>query len=102
MPCGHIVACTQCAVMLDRCAACRQPIVVSMRIGFDSAEREETVADTSVRFDPTVCKVCCDEPIQVVCLPCRHVSMCCNCALDDDQFCLICSEFIFAYMSVYI
>lgn len=107
MPCGHVIACIQCAVTLDLCAVCRQPFTMTMRIGVYVTNLKEFSLKnfppecSNELIDPVVCKVCCKEEMQAIFLPCRHISTCYKCASEQKQ-CLVCFEPIYAYMQVFL
>lgn len=106
MPCGHVIACIQCAVTLDQCAVCRRPFTMTMRIGIYAHKQKEISLDnfppesSNVPIDPVICKVCCKEQMQAVCIPCRHIFTCYKCA-SNEKNCLLCLEPVYAYMQVF-
>ncbi|KAL3313533.1 hypothetical protein Ciccas_007860, partial [Cichlidogyrus casuarinus] len=55
-PCGHVVACEKCAVLLKKCLHCRKPI--------ESAEKVPS------------CRECASRPAQVLTRPCAHFLVC--------------------------
>jgi len=107
MPCGHVIACIQCAVTLDLCAVCRQPFTMTMRVGLYVTNLKEFSLEyfpskcSSELIDPVLCKVCCKEEMQAVFLPCRHISTCYKCAPKVNQ-CMVCFEPVYAYMQVFL
>ncbi|XP_022179047.1 death-associated inhibitor of apoptosis 2-like [Myzus persicae] len=107
MPCGHVIACIQCAVTLDVCAVCRQPFTLTMRVGLYVTNLKEFSLEyfpskcSDELIDPVLCKVCCKEEMQAVFLPCRHISTCFKCAPKINQ-CVVCFEPIYAYMQVFL
>jgi len=107
MPCGHVIACIQCAVTLDQCAVCRQPFTMTMRVGLYVTNLKEFSLEylpsncSNELIDPVLCKVCCKEEMQAVFLPCRHISTCYKCAPKLNQ-CLVCFVPIYAHMQVFL
>lgn len=103
MPCGHVIACIQCAVTLDLCAVCRQPFTMTMRVGLYVSNIKELFPPMCPNklIDPVLCKVCYKEEMQAVFIPCRHISTCFKCASKVNQ-CLVCFEPVYAYMQVFL
>lgn len=59
-PCGHLVVCAECAPLVKKCLACREPVAHRLRL-------EE-------------CLVCSDRKVAVVFRPCGHACACHACA----------------------
>lgn len=109
VPCGHVIACIECAVTLDECALCREPLVVLMRVylgnemgqslDLDRQLLEKEVSD--VKPESSLCKVCLTEEISVAFIPCRHINTCEGCIAKLDR-CPVCSEPFFAFMQAFL
>lgn len=102
--CGHVVACIQCAVILDQCAICRQPSNMVFRVyiskeGNNNKDVKSKQSDTPL--NPMLCKVCHMEEMQAFILPCKHIHACIACATKSDE-CLVCSEPYLCIMQVYL
>lgn len=110
IPCGHVIACIQCAITLDQCAICRNPFNMVMRVYIYSEQdkRKDQVppcsSSQSKDDEPPelmLCKICHIEEMEAAFIPCKHVSACVKCATDMKE-CPICSKEIFATMQVYL
>ncbi|XP_060859652.1 death-associated inhibitor of apoptosis 1-like [Metopolophium dirhodum] len=110
IPCGHIVACIQCALTLTHCAMCRQPLCMLMRVHLSMDEEkvkdvEQLPCSSSqcldVQADPMLCKVCHKEEMAAVFIPCRHVYACFKCGADMNE-CPACKESICCTIQVYL
>lgn len=80
-PCGHVVACMECATMLRKCFRCKS-VVHSFNKVPQGRESEEVQ-----------CIVCSDEPASVKFEPCGHVIACKDCATRMKK-CLKCKNVI--------
>jgi len=111
IPCGHVIACIQCAMTLDQCAVCRQPFSMAMRV-YVHTDEEQVDEDLSQLpcsssqcsdepLDPMLCKVCHKEEMEAAFIPCRHVYACVKCASEMHE-CPVCSEAFCATMQVYL
>lgn len=76
-PCGHVIACVECATMLKRCFLCKVLVQSFSKIP-QEGENEESQ-----------CIVCSDEPASVKFEPCGHVIACQDCAARMKK-CLKC------------
>lgn len=116
LPCGHLVACVQCAVTLDHCAICRHPPYLVMKVNiYMEGLIEEYISnqlwqtcDTSpqkkglnVPADLMLCKMCHEGELGSAFVPCRHVYACSECAKIMDV-CPVCSNDVYTTMQVYI
>ncbi|XP_050058346.1 baculoviral IAP repeat-containing protein 7-B-like isoform X2 [Aphis gossypii] len=110
IPCGHVIACIQCAVTLEQCAVCRQPFTRAMRVYLSMDDKkgtdlEELPCSSSQcleeQLDPMTCKVCHKEEMAEAFIPCRHVYACVKCAADMNE-CPVCTEKFCATMQVYL
>jgi len=109
IPCGHVIACIQCAMTLDQCAVCRQQFSMAMRVYVNIDERDEDLEQlpcsssqcSDEPLDPMLCKVCHKEEMQAAFIPCRHVYACVKCATEVHE-CPVCSEAFCATMQVYL
>ncbi|XP_016661893.1 E3 ubiquitin-protein ligase XIAP isoform X2 [Acyrthosiphon pisum] len=110
IPCGHVIACIQCALTLEQCAVCRQPFSTVMRVHLSMDE--ENVKDikdlpcnssqcSNEPLDPMLCKVCHKEEMAAAFIPCRHVYACVKCAADMHE-CPACTEGFCATIQVYL
>lgn len=45
LPCGHLIACAQCATALRTCAVCRQPVKGAVRVQSDSNDDDDEIED---------------------------------------------------------
>lgn len=80
-PCGHVLACMDCAAMLRKCFVCRA-VVESFQEIPQRGDGEESQ-----------CVVCCDEPPSVKFEPCGHMIACRDCAVRMRK-CLKCKRAI--------
>uniref|UniRef100_A0A2S2NSC9 Apoptosis 1 inhibitor n=1 Tax=Schizaphis graminum TaxID=13262 RepID=A0A2S2NSC9_SCHGA len=110
IPCGHVIACIQCAITLEQCAVCRQPFTMAMRVNLSMDEEkgkdlEQLPCSSSQCFeeqlDPMTCKVCHKEEMAAAFIPCRHVYACVKCATDMHE-CPVCTEGFCATIQVYL
>lgn len=112
IPCGHVIACVQCAMTLDQCAVCRQPFSMAMRVHVYLDEQKDEDLDQLIpcsssqcsdehHQDPMLCKVCHKEEMEAAFIPCRHVYACVKCATGMHD-CPVCSEAFCATMQVYL
>ncbi|XP_022161673.1 baculoviral IAP repeat-containing protein 7-B-like isoform X2 [Myzus persicae] len=110
IPCGHVIACIQCALTLEQCAVCRQPFSMVMRVHLSMDE--ENVKDleqlpcsssqcSDGQLDLMLCKVCHKEEMAAAFIPCRHVYACVKCAADMHE-CPVCTEGFCATIQVYL
>ncbi|CAI6373103.1 unnamed protein product [Macrosiphum euphorbiae] len=110
IPCGHVVTCIQCALTLEQCAVCRQPLDMVMKIHLSMDEG--TVKDVrqlpcssseclDEQLDTMLCKVCHTKEMAAVFIPCRHVYACVECA-EDMHECPVCKEGFFSTIQVYL
>jgi len=110
VPCGHAISCIECAFSLEHCAICRHPFSNVIRIYLFM----DTVNDKDLKLVPCsskmssnntlnlmICKVCHQEEMAAVFLPCRHVYTCVECAKEMDD-CPICAENVFAFIQLYL
>lgn len=111
IPCGHVIACVQCAMTLDLCAVCRQPFNMAMKVNIHLDETKDEDEDDQLPcsssqcsdepLDPMLCKVCHKEEMEAAFIPCRHVYACVKCAADMHE-CPICSVAFCATIQVYL
>ncbi|XP_050443224.1 death-associated inhibitor of apoptosis 2-like isoform X2 [Adelges cooleyi] len=114
IPCGHVIACIQCAMTLDQCAVCRQPFTMAMRVYvyMDENKNEEKDEDLNQLpcsssqcsddpVDPMLCRVCHKEEMEAAFIPCRHVYACVECATKMSE-CPVCLLPFYATMQVYL
>lgn len=110
IPCGHVIACIQCAMTLDQCAVCRQKFSMAMRVYVHIDEEKDEDLDhlpcsssqcSDEPLDPMLCKVCHKEEMEAAFIPCRHVYSCVKCASEMHE-CPVCSESFCATMQVYL
>jgi len=80
-PCGHVIACMECAAMLKKCFLCKSAVQSFNKI---RQERED---------DESQCIVCSDEPASVKFEPCGHMIACKDCAARMKK-CLKCKSTI--------
>lgn len=78
-PCGHLVACMDCAPMLKKCFLCKAVV--------------ESFAEVHQGGDSVECVVCSDEPPSVKFEPCGHMIVCEGCATRMKK-CLKCKRVI--------
>jgi len=93
-PCGHVIACIQCAITLKECSICRRTITIMIRIGVYGE-----IDDNNI--DDAMCMMCKKRSIQAVSIPCRHATTCIQCT-EEEQRCFICFNRVYAYLHVYI
>lgn len=110
IPCGHVIACIQCAMTLDQCAVCRQPFNMAMRVYVHTGDENEEDLNqlpcsssqcSDEPLDPMLCKVCHKEEMEAAFIPCRHVYACVKCVTEIDR-CPVCLEAFCATMQVYL
>lgn len=111
IPCGHLIACIQCALSIDNCAVCRNPFsdVMKVYICMDPEQEHDDplpCSSSSQNSDeesstPIFCKDCRREEIEAVFLPCRHIYACVRCASQMHE-CPVCKTAICATMQVYL
>ncbi|XP_027839595.2 putative inhibitor of apoptosis isoform X1 [Aphis gossypii] len=110
VPCGHAVACIECALTLKQCAVCRYPFSKLIRIflSMDKDNYEDlklqprgSKMSSSNKLNPMVCKTCHNEDMSAVFLPCRHVYNCIKCAEEMDE-CPICTENVFSFIQFFL
>ena len=63
IPCGHVVACIQCALTSDLCVICRHPFNKAMRVYLSKNKDFKPVKHRSSKrsgkiLDPSLCKIC--------------------------------------------
>lgn len=80
-PCGHVIACMECAAMLKKCFLCKA-LVKSFHKISQGEQSEESQ-----------CIVCSDEPPSVKFEPCGHIIACKDCAVRMKR-CLKCKGII--------
>lgn len=78
-PCGHVVACMDCAPMLKKCFRCKAAV--------------ESFAKVQQEAESVECVVCSDEPPSVKFEPCGHMIVCEGCAKRMKK-CLKCKGVI--------
>lgn len=76
-PCGHVIACVDCATMLKKCFLCKAVVDSFSKISQEGDNEESQ------------CIVCSDEPASVKFEPCGHVIACQDCAARMKK-CLKC------------
>jgi len=110
VPCGHAIACIECALSFDYCSICRMSRSRLMRIHLCmNKENDENLKlelcsskmSSGNELDPKLCKVCCKEEMSTVFLPCRHVYTCVKCA-DETSECLVCRENVYSFIKIYL
>lgn len=110
VPCGHAVACLQCAFTLEMCAICRYPFskLIRVYICMDKKIDEDlklvpcsSKMSSNNTLRSMLCKVCHKEEMAAIFIPCRHVYTCIKCAEEIDN-CPICAENIFALIQLYL
>jgi len=110
VPCGHAVACIECALTLKQCAVCRYPFSKLIRIylSMDKGNYEDlklqpcgSKMSSSNKLNPMICKTCHNEDMSAVFLPCRHVYNCIKCAEKMDE-CPICTENVFSFIQFFL
>ncbi|XP_008184238.2 baculoviral IAP repeat-containing protein 7-B-like [Acyrthosiphon pisum] len=110
VPCGHVVACIQCALSLEHCAMCRQPMDLLMRVHLSMDEEkvnnvEQLPCSSSqcldAQLDPMLCRVCHEEEMAAVFIPCRHIYACVKCGPNMNE-CPVCKEGIGCSIQVYL
>ncbi|KAF0723959.1 death-associated inhibitor of apoptosis 1-like [Aphis craccivora] len=110
VPCGHAIACIECALSLDYCSMCRMSYSRLMRIHLCMNKEN----DESLKLQPCssklssddelkakLCKVCLKEEMSAVFLPCRHVYTCVKCAEEMSE-CLFCREHVYSFIKIYL
>ena len=130
LDCGHLVACNLCGKKLTKCPICRQQVVKVHKVDLVSEldlakltkkEFKKMLKLCGLQFNTGVtarrmlllqggeipekdpkCKVCLDNNIDSVFLPCGHLVVCTNCAPSLDM-CPVCrrkiNETIKVFMS---
>lgn len=76
-PCGHLV-CNNCKDIIERCPICDTPVNKVQRIFFEE-----------------VCALCLDNKPNTISLPCGHMCMCYECAMQNSANgynCPLCNE----------
>lgn len=112
LPCGHIIACIQCAVTIEQCAICRLPFDLSLRVYIYPTDimQENTACDVVLKPQefyskpvqkPACCKLCYTNEIKLVFLPCRHGSTCYKCGFNLKE-CPVCFERVYAFIEVFL
>lgn len=109
IPCGHLIACIECAMTITHCAVCRHPFSSAMKVYiYMDPEQDEDQLPCSLPqcsddepSDQMLCKVCRKEEMEVAFIPCKHVYTCVKCATEMHE-CPVCSEEICATMQVYL
>ncbi|VVC34546.1 Hypothetical protein CINCED_3A005156 [Cinara cedri] len=109
IPCGHIIACIQCAMTLDHCAVCRNPYNMAMSVYIHrdkDKQADQLLCNSSQCSDDEpqelmLCKVCLKEEVEVAFLPCRHAYACVKCAAELQE-CPVCAKEICATIQVYL
>ncbi|XP_068753853.1 E3 ubiquitin-protein ligase MIB2-like [Montipora capricornis] len=80
-PCGHMLACLECASMLRKCFVCKAVVQ-----SFNEIPQERD-------SEESLCIVCSDEPPSVTFEPCGHMIACKDCAVRMRK-CLKCKATI--------
>lgn len=114
IPCGHVIACIQCAMTLDQCAVCRQPFTMVMRVYvyMDENKNEDKVESLNQLpcsssqcpddpANPMLCRVCHKEEMEAAFIACRHVYACVKCATKMSE-CPVCLLPSYGTMQVYL
>lgn len=110
IPCGHVISCVQCAVTLDQCAVCREPLDKILRVFVYLAEDNEKYPNkleclsqkqAEKSADPMLCKICQKDEMTIAFLPCRHICACFECATEMKE-CPVCLESYFAILQVFL
>lgn len=108
IPCGHIVACIQCAVTLDQCAVCRHPYSAIVRIDICVKERVNRLnmiqrlppQSSDKTIDLLACIICRKEEMSAVFVPCTHIACCEECAVKTKA-CPVCLDTYLYYLPVF-
>ncbi|VVC24367.1 Hypothetical protein CINCED_3A022001 [Cinara cedri] len=109
IPCGHVIACIQCAMTIDQCAVCRMPFNRAMNVSIyvdPEQEHDDQLPCSSSQCpdessDQMLCKVCGKEEMDAVFMPCRHIYACAKCSGEMWE-CPVCKDAICATMQVYL
>jgi len=110
VPCGHAIACIECALSCDYCSMCRMACTRLMRIHLCmNKENDENLKlepcsskmSSGNELNPKLCKVCLKEEMSTVFLPCRHVYTCVKCAEETSE-CLVCREDVYSFIKIYL
>ncbi|XP_050066110.1 death-associated inhibitor of apoptosis 1-like [Aphis gossypii] len=111
VPCGHAIACIECALSCDYCSMCRMACTRLMRIHLcmnkESDENLKLKPSTSKmssgdELNPKLCKVCLKEEMSTVFLPCRHVYYTCVKCAEETSECLVCRENVYSFIKIYL
>ncbi|XP_026819676.1 E3 ubiquitin-protein ligase XIAP-like isoform X2 [Rhopalosiphum maidis] len=103
IPCGHVIACIQCALTLKDCPACTLLFdneTVFLRVFIVKTDKnikrvnDYLKTDTNYvenpEIDQSLCKVCQKNDL-VAYVPCRHIYSCSECTLTLNNSCPICN-----------
>jgi len=107
IPCGHVIACINCAFTMDACGMCRESYTMVLRVLMYSKAKYRKVknlATTNIECskEPNLlCKICKKEEMQLVFLSCRHVYSCVKCGSNLEN-CPLCQKPILATIQIYL
>lgn len=99
LPCGHAIACAECAGTIGSCALCRDVFDVAMEVAICTAKGENEPSNGPL--DPVLCKVCDINEMSTFFIPCNHIYACQKCAIGMRQ-CPACYQEIVSSKSVYL
>lgn len=108
LDCGHVVSCIQCTMTQDTCPICRVSIRSIARICIPITNIKTDQSDRFVSLEQQcvdnikMCSICRCKELSIIFLPCRHTYSCENCIHKlIDSGCVICSQFIRAFIKIY-
>ncbi|XP_025203225.1 putative inhibitor of apoptosis [Melanaphis sacchari] len=109
VPCGHAIACIECALNINYCAICRYPFHNLMRVylctneeNYENSQLASSSSNmsSSNTLNPMLCQICFKEEMRAVLLPCRHVYSCSKCA-EEISLCSVCRRDVFSLIKLY-
>ncbi|XP_050061464.1 putative inhibitor of apoptosis isoform X1 [Aphis gossypii] len=110
VPCGHAIACIECALSFNYCSMCRMSCSRLIRIHLCVNKKNDenlklkpcsSKMSSGDELNPKLCKVCLKEEMSTVFLPCRHVYTCVKCAEETSE-CLVCREDVYSFIKIYL
>lgn len=100
LPCGHAIACTECAGTINSCAICRDMFDVALDV-IICTDNGKNKQPNDEPLNALICKVCAINEMSTVFIPCNHIYACQKCAIGMRQ-CPACFQEIVSSKGVYL